>query len=142
MGTLKRQSAAAFIGAMVVLSGLALWDNMAAVVWFERGHVVARQPNRVEIAVSGIKMRDCKRIPDSEVGYVQSIDGVWHETTFAYLDDLTPNNSKPRGVFSRISFGVWEWSDYIGPVIATMVTVEHNCGGDDLTSTKMGPFML
>ena len=67
----------------------------------------------------------------NEAGYVL-IDGVWEESGFDFVDDLTPGNSHPQ-LAKKASFGVWRWSDWkvAGEVTDVMVTVEHICDGKD-----------
>ncbi|WP_299071356.1 hypothetical protein [uncultured Paraglaciecola sp.] len=76
---------------------------------------------------------------------MQTSEGDWVESAFKYVDDLTPNSSKPAMWFSRISFGVWQWNDTILPprgIQQVMATVAHNCGDPELRTTKVGPFSI
>ena len=89
-------------------------------------------PNAVEANFIGKKQRNCRRIPESEMGYCK--DGALiHETTMTYIDDNTPNSSFPEGV---INLGRIRWDVPLG-IRPTEVgfTVAHECG-DSMTPSQ------
>lgn len=80
----------------------------------------------VENRFVGRKLRDCKRIPDSEVGYYMA-SNVVHETTMTYIKDATPNSSFPPGVID-IGGIRWDKPDSVIPQ-AVGFTISHECEG-------------
>lgn len=124
-----------------------VWYKVSDVVWFETAEVVSIEERQVQLRVKAYKVRDCAYIANSEVGYMRVEGGDWEESGFSYLEDLTPNSTKPASWWSRLSFGVWEWRDihtdlHETPVVQVQTTVGHDCGKGDIRTTTVGPFDL
>jgi hypothetical protein len=83
--------------------------------------------------VIGRKEEFCIYVPDSQVGW--AFDGIWREVPFKYLDDPTPNSTRPVG---HQSFGIWQWKVREGD-FQVKTTVKHDCNGHSILST-IGPF--
>lgn len=65
----------------------------------------------IQVQLTGKKARNCRRVPDSEVGYIYSDDGFIAEVSFKYIDDETPLSSFPPGV---INIGWTHWGLWRG----------------------------
>lgn len=95
--------AASFIAGAVVSSSLimlvsALYSSYSPVLDYVKP-VGAWQiaDDYIQVQLIAKKLRDCRRIPDSEVGYLILNKGI-KETGFYYVDDETPDSSFPPGV--------------------------------------------
>ncbi len=120
------------------------------VIWFEEAEVVSITNSTIQLEVKAYKIRDCRYVAHSEVGYIRIKGGAWEESEFQYIDDLTPNSTKPttRWFRHRLSFGIWEWkainehsSNRLLPIIQVQTTVGHDCGnGSNIRTTTLGPF--
>lgn len=77
--------------------------------------------------VQGYKIKDCLVVGGSFVGW-QLVNSTWTETPFAFVDDATPNDSKPRA-FDKQDFGVWKWSDVDPDAEEVRLSLQHNCNG-------------
>lgn len=133
----------ALVAAVIVILAGWIWDTRASVAWFEEADLVSHKTGLVQMRVTAYKVRDCKFIADSEVGYVM-IDELWEESALTFVNDQSPGNSHPHSIY-RTSLGIWEWRDEIPPpqeIQAVMATVSHDCGDGELRTTKFGPFSL
>ncbi len=148
---MKRVGVHAIYLAAVFLMGSFIGVYMRAalpvVIWMHPVNWQVGQ-NYVLATVEGYKLNDCVRIAGSEVGYVRFANSAWEESGFSYVNDRTPNNSKPTGYFS---FGYWGWNAN-DPMLAAkwvtsgrpdsvMMTIKHQCG-PDIVETKIGPFKV
>lgn len=91
---------------------------------------------KVLVSVVGKKLRDCK--PVSFDGYSEQ-NGVSFESPLKFINDPTPNNSRPVGTQS---FGIWQFDIEDQPNAQDVYAiVEHDCGVWNLRS-KLGPFQI
>lgn len=136
-----------FLAALMLFwGGQAIWAKAADVVWFETSEVVSVTIDEIQLRIKGYKVRDCAVVPDSVLGYMQIKEtGVRVESKFQFIDDHTPNSSKPRSWRYQQSFGVWEWRDNKTPpreVSHVLATIGHDCGPAGLRTTTIGPFRV
>lgn len=139
---------ASFIAGAVVSSSLimlvsALYSSYSPVLDYVKP-VGAWQiaDDYIQVQLIGKKLRDCRRIPDSEVGYMILNKGI-KETGFYYVDDETPDSSFPPGV---INIGWTRWllidsgldgsftSTPVGSVQSVGYSMQHDCEGKVIVS--------
>ncbi len=113
-------TAVAVVVAGIVESALPVVARMEAVT---EARVFETYVARVE----GYKIKDCLVVGDSYVGW-QLVNNTWTETPFAFVDDSTPNDSKPRAL-EKQDFGVWKWSDVDPDADQVRLSLQHNCDG-------------
>lgn len=132
---------ALFIGLpfSIVFSGAAFWlgaspaSTRTNVVAGFMAETIVKTPFVYTALVTGQKINDCSLVPNSQVGW--AYNGLWRETEFAFINDTSPNSSRPTGVQS---FGLWAWR--IRPTDSRVrLTIQHMCG-DKLILSLIGPF--
>lgn len=146
--------------AVSAVAAIAFWTAMTLgygaympVVIGERAVMTNVEPGSVSMRIAAYKIRDCRYVPDSQLGYVK-IKGsaLWYESDFEFVNDRSPNSSRP-GRLSEQDFGVWRWRVVgEGPapeITETFATVNHDCssvleGAPDANRklTKLGPFEI
>ena len=145
---------AAFWGgvlAVVIIYLASTIHDSLDIIWFEEAEVVSVTNSTIQLEVKAYKIRDCRYVAHSEVGYIRIKGGAWEESEFQYLNDLTPNSTKPTSRWFRhkLSFGIWEWkainehsSNRLLPIIQVQTTVGHDCGNgaSKIRTTTLGPF--
>lgn len=110
----------ALVVAGIVESALPVVAGMSAVT-------ESRVQNTYSARVQGYKIKDCLVVGGSFVGW-QKVSSTWLETPFAFVDDATPNDSKPRA-FDKQDFGVWRWDDIQEDAEQVRLSMQHNCDG-------------
>lgn len=118
-------------GAFFVLTGA--FNAYAPVTATMQMENIVRDGPVIEGRVSGRKIKDCAVVKDSFVGW-QKVAGVWYETDFSFVEDKTPNSTRPDG-WGVQDFGIWRWSGVLPDSVAVKMTLQHNCGGS-LTVTQ------
>lgn len=88
---------------------------------------VDRAEATVQGRVFGRKIKDCAVVKDSFVGW-QMVNDIWYETPFQFVDDPSPNSTRPDG-WAVQDFGVWRWDDVAPAATDVKMTLQHNCGG-------------
>lgn len=83
--------------------------------------------------IEGVKIKDCVVVADSFVGW-QKIGGAWRETGFSFVDDATPEDSKPKST-AKQDFGIWQWHNINPEAEAVRLSLIHNCRGDLTVTT-------
>lgn len=111
-------------GAFLILVFLLLWELLAPVVGFMRLDNVTRINGVVEGEVRGYKLKNCAVIGGTVVGWYK-VNGEWVDgAPFEFVDDATPDSSRPPG---RQSFDVWRWSDIPDAATDVRITLTHSC---------------
>lgn len=77
--------------------------------------------------VIGRKIKDCTVVKDSFVGW-QLVGDVWLETPFDFIDDPSPNSTRPHA-WQPQDFGLWQWRDVTEGATALKMSMQHDCGG-------------
>ncbi|MBW4710745.1 hypothetical protein KX928_23390 [Roseobacter sp. YSTF-M11] len=100
-------------GAAIILLFLVLATLSSRVVWFMAPLEGSwcRGDGYVQARFAGYKVRDLRPVRGSVTGSVRQY-GFWDDVLFEFVDDPTPDSSKPKG---KQHFGVWRW---YGPLIA------------------------
>jgi len=91
------------------------WATHLPVTAFMENSGFTREGLVVQSKFTGYKIRECDRVVRSEVGWYRAY-GVWEETSFKFIKDTSPNNTKPSGMWKQ-GFGIWQWG-YV-PTVAT-----------------------
>lgn len=81
----------------------------------------------IEGEVKGRKIKDCAVVANSFVGW-QKVDSVWHETPFAFIDDPSPNSTRPDG-WAVQAFDIWRWYDVSPEATDVKMSLQHDCDG-------------
>ncbi len=102
------------------------------VTFLMKAEQVSRVESAVTMRVSGYKLRDCEVVKGSPVGWYV-IGGEPIETSFEFVDDLTPDSSKPKSLFERQSFGLWKWEGLPEFADEVRLTIKHTCGSETKT---------
>lgn len=123
--------------AIVALLNLA-WNTGVPVVGFMKASYISAEGGVVTARVTGVKIRGCDYIKGSSIGWYKGPFGVWHETDFTYVGDLSPDSNRASGWF-RQNFGLWQWSGIPSEYQKLRVTTQHDCGGK-IRTTIAGTF--
>lgn len=120
-----------FTGA-IVGTGLALMatqavEPMLPVVATMDLQNVTRSAGVVSGDVTGRKIKQCTVVGGSFLGW-QKLHGVWSEVPFAFVDDPSPNSTRPNS-WARQSFDIWQWSGVSDEAQAVKLSLLHNCDG-------------
>ncbi len=111
--------------------------SLVPVVMFMEASEVENKGHYLTARIHGIKVRNCSYL--RERGYVKLTDSdYWSEEGyFYYVEDKSPNSSKPHG---KHDFGYWRWDAYGDSKISEVKLVtEHDCNGRRVFTT-VGPF--
>jgi len=139
------------LAVVIIYLASTVYDSLD-VIWFEEAESLVSVTNStIQLEIKAYKVRDCRYVAHSEVGYIRIKGGAWEESEFQYLNDLTPNSTKPTSRWFRhkLSFGIWEWkainehsSNRLLPIIQVQTTVGHDCGNgaSKIRTTTLGPF--
>ncbi len=108
------------------LHAVSVLQAQIPVVQNMRHEMISRQNGVATFEVTGEKVRRCERV-GTEKARVVGPDGRLHEAALLYVDDLTPNSTRPVGLQH---FGIWQvrFAVYAEPVSEVVVEVEHDCG--------------
>jgi hypothetical protein len=126
----------AFLGSLLFFFLLNIFDTFAPVTVMMSVKQWDGTRSSITAEVVGFKVRDCAVVKGSAVGWVKGSE--WHEVPFRFVDDDTPDSSKPA-TFEKQSFGLWRWKTR--PIDGKLVkmTIQHECNGIVRTTTA-GPF--
>ena len=131
-----KQLTAASLAILVMLGLSNLWSSFAPVVVFMQAKDWRFAEDHVSATITGYKLNNCEFIGESVVGW-QMIDNEWHETSFVFMADTSPNSTRPAS-YQRQNFGRWRWDRDI-TATQLRVSMQHLCGGT-LRTTIIGPF--
>ena len=123
----------AAIGAVAFLGITQLADAVSPVTIGMRIHDTSQVHETFQGNVFGYKIKDCAVVKDSFVGW-QRVEGIWTETPFSFIDDPTPNSTRPK-IWGQQDFGGWQWRDLADGATDVKLSLMHNCDGS-LTVTQ------
>ena len=149
MDKIKRVISEQTVGAVIgfILFGLLvlLFKVHAPVTKLMEAELVSRSPRSVTVQVSGYKIRNCKLISDSFVGWYKNEAGEWTEAVgrVGFPNDETKNSTRPAGIFDRQNFGLFKLNGVPKDASTIRVTVNHLCEGDSIPRvTVNGPWKI
>lgn len=138
MSFLKRNIITALLGWFLFFSMLNVFMVFLPVTVFMKVTQWDRNKTTIRGEIEGYKVRDCAVVKNSFVGWA-FISDKWHEVPFTFVNDVSPNSSKPRGFFEKQSFGFWQWSTAPRYGKKIKMTMQHQCDGT-IRTTEIGPF--
>jgi len=123
----KMNSAGPVIAAAGFIAFTQIFSTYAPVTVSMHIEEIERNQDYVQGHVYGRKIKDCAVVKDSFVGW-QKVGNVWRETPFAFIDDPSPNSTRPDG-WEIQDFGIWRWYDVLPTSSEVKMTLQHNCKG-------------
>lgn len=129
----------AVAGLALALGATSLGNSILPVVAGMRASLILHEGHVVTAYVTGRKLKDCHVVSGSFVGWYRSA-GIWHEAPVEFVNDMTPNSSRPAG-WERQDFGIWRWRHVPDTADAVRVSLQHECGAS-VRSTVAGPFEI
>lgn len=134
---IKHNIITAFFGSLLCVIFVSIFTSFVPVTVFMKAERWESTRSNITAEVIGYKIRDCLVVRGSYVGWVYS-GNVWREIPFEFVNDETPNSSKPS-TMDRQSFGLWQWGTQPRDGKLVKMTMQHNCNGS-IQTTSIGPF--
>lgn len=117
---------------LVTVGGVELVSDMVPVVGRAEAGSIKRSGDTViarDVVIR--KFKDCDPVPGTFHGWAKG--GVWAETGFEFLNDHSPDSSRPVGLQS---LGDMQWTDVSDGASQVALIVYHNCG-DKIVDTRI-----
>ena len=136
MRRVQREIVGIALGLLMFGGVLALYQWAFPVTAFMSGLPVERNRTDVTLRVTGYKIRDCKLVSGSFVGWYINENGEWQEASGAveFPKDASPENSRPSSWFSKQNFGLFKLNGISPQTELVRVTLRHICDGDDVVT--------
>ncbi len=131
---IRKNVSGATIGALMFAGLLWVCYTKIPVVMLMSGTVVERLEASAIVRVKGRKIRDCKLVPGTWVGFYQNKAGEFAEALgeVTHPGDKSKDSSRAAGWWERKDFGLFKVDGIPAYADSVKVTVQHLCDGDDI----------
>lgn len=136
---MKRWIVSPAVGLIIAALFIGIFNMTVPVAFGMTGYNERFDGDKLLVDVWGFKLKDCDPYPGSYEGLARDGDAL-RPVPFEFIDDKTPDSSKPVSWFGMQYFGTWAWDVAAYPETpAVQMNMAHVCG-DRVVDTVLGPF--